>query len=1806
MMSLRRRSSCHGQFDTLIAPREQKRRSPSSRQDENPGFLQVCMEKPSACKNGADGRGSSLESRDRRGIARQLRRPFFDMAHLRPSVCTMAHVLPTCASSSGRKRSLDYRELGNEMGEKKHKLYILNSDPASAKSRRSKEMVSHKYRTVDSIQRSGVSNASSLEKHKSIELPEIKSRRSSRINKDEVEEINGVGPSSSIGSHRKGSLSSYEGPLEDWTQEHLREPRKIEKRKSLLELQATEGSLLVSWTKKARRRLRKGERIASVGVERVRSPHSDKRSAGPEEEIRKSSSGSEALKLHVASDGEENEQVCSKLPSDSQREFDLIDQRLLLTGNGSVQHIKDTVGASKEETGNSQLVEVTSTLCHSVASEKLLNAGLNNDLQPFLKGSDRVKASNNHHDVSCSPHDGSDIVKPLCGHELSKTFVPPGKEGESLPLFKEKESSETLVACGFLSKEEEIVVCTDKGEVRLNLAEGRRCGLCGGDSKGEPPNYLLPVSTKQKGAQNIGCDRISPEYSEWDAFGNEPGWLGPLLGPLDDRFGIAGVWVHQECAIWSPEVYFAGLGHIKNIRAALRRGKLLKCTRCTRPGATIGCRIERCPRTYHLPCARFDGCFFDHKKFLMACGEHLHHFLPRLPGHRRRRNSLNLGRIRFKRKVGEWKKMAQRAGQLDTEAEEKWQEKAGVDEEFLRRERKRFQRDITRVAPVMVGGGSEQHMPEGWESIAGSDNVVQCMKEMVILPLLYPEAFTRLGVSPPRGVLLHGHPGTGKTLAVKALVGACAKGHKRIAYFARKGADCLGKYAGDAERQLRMLFYLAEKHQPSIIFFDEIDGLAPTRSQHQDQTQKSVVSTLLALMDGVKSRGSVVVIGATNRPDDLDPALRRPGRFDREIYFPLPSFVDRTAILTLLTKNWQLPQKDDTISLLASRTIGFAGADLQALCAQAAINSLTRFISVEDMMALVEKQGVSKIPPLPELTVSLTDWATALEQVSPPCSWRSAKAAVNIVTCAPVSHHILPVLLWPMVKLLVSLHLDDRVILPPILDKVATSLEETLKSNVGGSWIDHIDFFLHDTMSSSPRKQLELDLEGVFSIAGMVSHQKVMPVTPNIAYTGSKFRVMVSGKERSWLDHFAAWLLFGFEGFVEMCNLNLTTMLQEGGGDVVEGLIHILGNVRNKNPCVVYMPQMESWAVEPVARNSGEEPVEEQRQASHYWSIFLQQVNLLPASLQIVFMASSEMRKDDIPQEIVDFFVGTPISSSLNTYNASGRSPFQEMWMSFDRCAPCSWVESYVAPDMKMVFSRAADDFAELLCQRLLSHGKSGNRTCTTELRKSDKQVLFLDKQQAPCERSPSCGSMDTGHDHAVGKDVNAERPIISAANLNEAGFNAVFQEQFTPSISTEIKSAYAPGGQPNAPRPPEQNHMSVAISMVGYQLLYHPELRELRHATSKLQEGPSFTTRTYKKKTSSESSDSSNSQRDHVNLLDLKGLNAVGLLAYSGTYLKAKDVAWGVREVLELLMKRIDIKVNLGKDREQFSHLLHQAAALEDKIFTWAYNLRRCDVVPIKTGSTVKEVLPPKWKTRGECEVLAVETLTVHEKEFKALNCTQNPSSSNFTNINEALSGSEVNAPVSDNVKKSEISVLHGNSSGSEELQRGTLPINGSENQKSQLKATTDGKVNEEMGEVHIVASSARKCCPDSRHQAKQALRKSFVNSWRCRGSEVSLNVADEVIGTCSSAVSAALNRLLNSDTQGILHSAISSCNSGCLCRANHNQTMIAPVPMSDDSRKKGKLLTTTEPVDLDKGSLSTLDYVCLCPFIKQIFDLK
>ncbi|XP_062198445.1 ATPase family AAA domain-containing protein At1g05910-like isoform X2 [Phragmites australis] len=250
---------------------------------------------------------------------------------------------------------------------------------------------------------------------------------------------------------------------------------------------------------------------------------------------------------------------------------------------------------------------------------------------------------------------------------------------------------------------------------------------------------------------------------------------------------------------------------------------------------------------------------------------------------------------------------------------------------------------VQTAGPSSKGGADIQPLQVdesvSFNDIGGLSEYIDALKEMVFFPLLYPDFFANYHIAPPRGVLLCGPPGTGKTLIARALACAASKAGQKVSFYMRKGADVLSKWVGEAERQLKLLFEEAQKNQPSIIFFDEIDGLAPVRSSKQEQIHNSIVSTLLALMDGLDSRGQVVLIGATNRIDAIDGALRRPGRFDREFFFPLPGYEARAEILDIHTRKWKDPPPKELKMELAASCVGYCGADLKALCTEAAIRA---------------------------------------------------------------------------------------------------------------------------------------------------------------------------------------------------------------------------------------------------------------------------------------------------------------------------------------------------------------------------------------------------------------------------------------------------------------------------------------------------------------------------------------------------------------------------------------------------------------------------------------------------------------------------------------------------------------------------------------------------------------------------------------------------------------------------------------------------------------------------------------------------
>jgi transitional endoplasmic reticulum ATPase len=286
---------------------------------------------------------------------------------------------------------------------------------------------------------------------------------------------------------------------------------------------------------------------------------------------------------------------------------------------------------------------------------------------------------------------------------------------------------------------------------------------------------------------------------------------------------------------------------------------------------------------------------------------------------------------------------------------------------------------ITSTSTVKIKGESaskpgREHTGVTYEDIGGLRKQVQRIREMIELPLRYPELFDKLGIEPPKGVLLYGPPGTGKTLVAKALA------NETSAYFTHIGGpEVMGKYYGESEERLRKIFEEAQEHAPSILFIDEIDAVAPKREEmgSQQQVEKRVVAQLLSLMDGLKSRGQVAIIGATNAPQLIDPALRRPGRFDREINIGVPEKSGRREILEVHTRGMPLAE-DVSLDKLSEVTHGFVGADLAALCREAAMVTLRQ---IAEEIPLEAEFIPFEI--LQRLEVTMSDFLEALAEVEP-------------------------------------------------------------------------------------------------------------------------------------------------------------------------------------------------------------------------------------------------------------------------------------------------------------------------------------------------------------------------------------------------------------------------------------------------------------------------------------------------------------------------------------------------------------------------------------------------------------------------------------------------------------------------------------------------------------------------------------------------------------------------------------------------------------------------------------------------------
>ncbi|XP_060062589.1 ATPase family AAA domain-containing protein 2-like [Ylistrum balloti] len=450
-----------------------------------------------------------------------------------------------------------------------------------------------------------------------------------------------------------------------------------------------------------------------------------------------------------------------------------------------------------------------------------------------------------------------------------------------------------------------------------------------------------------------------------------------------------------------------------------------------------------------------------------------------------------------------------------------------------------------------------------FDSVGGLGKHVRALKEMVVFPLMYPEVFEKFKISPPRGCLFYGPPGTGKTLVARALANECSTGDKRVAFFMRKGADCLSKWVGESERQLRLLFDQAYQMRPSIIFFDEIDGLAPVRSSRQDQIHSSIVSTLLALMDGLDSRGEIVVIGATNRIDSIDPALRRPGRFDREFLFPLPSQEARRQILHIHTKAWNPKLLDMFVKEVAERTVGYCGADLKALCTESALIALRR--RYPQIYTTSEKLQLD----VSSISVSAKDFFYAMKTIIP-ASQRSVSSPAR-----SLANYLQPVLKKLFTETLQTLQNVFPIVLAQLssLDAPATSSQGDGSTAIGDN----------DLLSDD-----DDNMPSIFEHRGpgrRKSHTEGTTKQQFISFTSYAYkepsthrpRLLLAGTQgQGQSSHLAPALLHYMEQ-LPVHVIDLPSLFAVSAKTPEESCAQIFREAMRSSPSIVYMPHINHW-----------------------------------------------------------------------------------------------------------------------------------------------------------------------------------------------------------------------------------------------------------------------------------------------------------------------------------------------------------------------------------------------------------------------------------------------------------------------------------------------------------------------------------------------------------------------------------------------------------------------------------------------------
>ncbi|XP_011610211.1 ATPase family AAA domain-containing protein 2B isoform X1 [Takifugu rubripes] len=492
-----------------------------------------------------------------------------------------------------------------------------------------------------------------------------------------------------------------------------------------------------------------------------------------------------------------------------------------------------------------------------------------------------------------------------------------------------------------------------------------------------------------------------------------------------------------------------------------------------------------------------------------------------------------------------------------------------------------------------------------FDSVGGLSNHIHALKEMVVFPLLYPEIFERFKIQPPRGCLFYGPPGTGKTLVARALANECSHGDRKVSFFMRKGADCLSKWVGESERQLRLLFDQAYLMRPSIIFFDEIDGLAPVRSSRQDQIHSSIVSTLLALMDGLDSRGEIVVIGATNRLDSIDPALRRPGRFDREFLFNLPDKKARKHIFEIHTRDWNPKLAEPFVEELAEKCVGYCGADVKALCTEAALVALRRRYPQIYSSSVKLKLDITSI------VLGPGDFIKAMRTIVPASQRALAPAGRALSpTLRPLLAASFSLVLKALLRVFPHAQFSDR-------DNMHCGdnqlFEEDLYSDDDNEEVS-ASIFESQTVAS-PESQL----------SSSAAHRPFLHFTSSVLRQPIAYRprLLLAGPPGSGqTSHLAPALLHHLDK-LPVHRLDLPTLYSISAKTPEESCAQVFREARRSVPSVVFMPHVSEWweTVSDTVK-----------------STFLTLLQDVPSFSPVLIVATAESHYSQLPDEVKSMF----------------------------------------------------------------------------------------------------------------------------------------------------------------------------------------------------------------------------------------------------------------------------------------------------------------------------------------------------------------------------------------------------------------------------------------------------------------------------------------------------------------------------------------------------------------------------------------